>query len=154
MDCERKVRLEGNARGTGAGTGAGAYRPSFKRIASQTLGPANTKRALLGPAGWDHHQEEEDDDDEEGWYRTLGSRVSNRTPLASGRAPLLLLRGFLAGTGVGGGGGVGVETQAAERVVWVPSHICCQRLRVTWGWARRPRGRGVRTTGLVRCPSG
>ncbi|KAM5544896.1 hypothetical protein V8D89_001794 [Ganoderma adspersum] len=43
---------------------AGAYRPSFKRIASQTLGPANTKRALLGPAGWDHHQEEEEEEDD------------------------------------------------------------------------------------------
>lgn len=30
-----------------------SYRPSFKRLASQTLGPANAKRALLGPAGWD-----------------------------------------------------------------------------------------------------
>ena len=30
-----------------------SYRPSFKRLASQTLGPENSKRALLGPAGWD-----------------------------------------------------------------------------------------------------
>ncbi|PCH42706.1 hypothetical protein WOLCODRAFT_89967 [Wolfiporia cocos MD-104 SS10] len=30
-----------------------SYRPSFKRLASQTLGPDNAKRALLGPAGWD-----------------------------------------------------------------------------------------------------
>ncbi|KAH9846457.1 hypothetical protein C2E23DRAFT_864003 [Lenzites betulinus] len=52
---------------------AQAYRPSFKRIASQTLGPDNAKRALLGPAGWDHdeyeeeavaEEEEEDDDDD------------------------------------------------------------------------------------------
>ncbi|KZT06104.1 uncharacterized protein LAESUDRAFT_743565 [Laetiporus sulphureus 93-53] len=30
-----------------------SFRPSFKRLASQTLGPENSKRALLGPAGWD-----------------------------------------------------------------------------------------------------
>ena len=59
---------------TAAGTGAGAYRPSFKRIASQTLGPANTKRALLGPAGWDHHQEEEDDDGDVGGGGGAGGR--------------------------------------------------------------------------------
>ncbi|EIW58041.1 uncharacterized protein TRAVEDRAFT_29876 [Trametes versicolor FP-101664 SS1] len=41
--------------------GAPTYRPSFKRIASQTLGPDNAKRALLGPAGWDHDEEDEDD---------------------------------------------------------------------------------------------
>ncbi|KAI0833878.1 hypothetical protein BC628DRAFT_1414591 [Trametes gibbosa] len=35
-------------------------RPSFKRIASQTLGPNNAKRALLGPAGWDHDEYEEE----------------------------------------------------------------------------------------------
>lgn len=33
----------------------GSYRPSFKRLASQTLAPENAKRALLGPAGWDDH---------------------------------------------------------------------------------------------------
>ncbi|KAI0350424.1 hypothetical protein OH77DRAFT_1463778 [Trametes cingulata] len=43
------------------GYGAPTYRPSFKRIASQTLGPDNAKRALLGPAGWDHEEEDEDD---------------------------------------------------------------------------------------------
>ncbi|TBU37280.1 hypothetical protein BD309DRAFT_984396 [Dichomitus squalens] len=54
---------------------AATYRPSFKRIASQTLGPANTKRALLGPAGWDHEEEddgeepvhEEEEEEEEGY---------------------------------------------------------------------------------------
>ncbi|KAL7279492.1 hypothetical protein ACG7TL_007335 [Trametes sanguinea] len=51
--------------------GGSAYRPSFKRIASQTLGPDNAKRALLGPAGWDHDEQEEeavaeeDEEDEE-----------------------------------------------------------------------------------------
>ncbi|KAI1792062.1 hypothetical protein LXA43DRAFT_1181245 [Ganoderma leucocontextum] len=49
--------------GGGATAAAAAYRPSFKRIASQTLGPTNTKRALLGPAGWDRHEE-----------RTMGAR--------------------------------------------------------------------------------
>ncbi|EPS93659.1 hypothetical protein FOMPIDRAFT_1026454 [Fomitopsis schrenkii] len=39
-------------------------RPSFKRLASQTLGPEHTKRALLGPAGWDDDAAEEDDDDD------------------------------------------------------------------------------------------
>ncbi|KAI0346212.1 hypothetical protein BDW22DRAFT_730994 [Trametopsis cervina] len=45
-----------------------SYRPSFKRLASQTLGPTNNKRALLGPAGWDDHREESEeafDEDEE-----------------------------------------------------------------------------------------
>ncbi|KAI0648614.1 hypothetical protein C8Q79DRAFT_998690 [Trametes meyenii] len=54
------------------GYGASSYRPSFKRIASQTLGPDNAKRALLGPAGWDRDEEreespvveEEEEDDE------------------------------------------------------------------------------------------
>ncbi|OSC97873.1 hypothetical protein PYCCODRAFT_1098534 [Trametes coccinea BRFM310] len=48
--------------------GGSAYRPSFKRIASQTLGPENAKRALLGPAGWDHDEQEEEavaEEDEE-----------------------------------------------------------------------------------------
>ncbi|KAI0327072.1 hypothetical protein GY45DRAFT_1437216 [Cubamyces sp. BRFM 1775] len=49
--------------------GGSSYRPSFKRIASQTLGPDNAKRALLGPAGWDHEEEDEDaveeDEDED-----------------------------------------------------------------------------------------
>ncbi|KAI0365539.1 hypothetical protein BV20DRAFT_982539 [Pilatotrama ljubarskyi] len=43
------------------GYGQPTYRPSFKRIASQTLGPDNAKRALLGPAGWDHEEEDEED---------------------------------------------------------------------------------------------
>ena len=49
--------------------GGSSYRPSFKRIASQTLGPDNAKRALLGPAGWDHDEEDEDaveEDEEDG----------------------------------------------------------------------------------------
>jgi len=41
-----------------------SYRPSFKRLASQTLGPENTKRALLGPAGWDDDVVDDDDDDD------------------------------------------------------------------------------------------
>ncbi|THH31199.1 hypothetical protein EUX98_g2965 [Antrodiella citrinella] len=36
-----------------------AYRPSFKRLASQTLVPEHAKRASLGPAGWDEPEEEE-----------------------------------------------------------------------------------------------
>ncbi|KAI0071954.1 hypothetical protein K474DRAFT_478664 [Panus rudis PR-1116 ss-1] len=40
-----------------------SYRPSFKRLASQTLGPeGGPKRALLGPAGWDEEEEEEEDE--------------------------------------------------------------------------------------------
>ncbi|CAL1715925.1 unnamed protein product [Somion occarium] len=39
------------------------YRPSFKRLASQTLGPENPKRALLGPAGWDDHDHDDGDGD-------------------------------------------------------------------------------------------
>jgi hypothetical protein len=45
-----------------------SYRPKFKRLASQTLGPSNTKRALLGPAGWDDRETSEeafDEDDED-----------------------------------------------------------------------------------------
>ncbi|EKM57778.1 uncharacterized protein PHACADRAFT_251618 [Phanerochaete carnosa HHB-10118-sp] len=44
-----------------------SYRPSFKRLASQTLGPPNAKRALLGPAGWDdvRHGSEESEAIEE-----------------------------------------------------------------------------------------
>ena len=38
---------------------AASYRPSFKRLASQTLGPPNAKRALLGPAGWDDVRRED-----------------------------------------------------------------------------------------------
>ena len=52
------------ASGAGSYLSAPTYRPSFKRIASQTLGPENAKRALLGPAGWDH--DEEDEEGEEG----------------------------------------------------------------------------------------
>lgn len=51
----------------GSDTGAesdSSYRPSFKRLASQTLGPENTKRALLGPAGWDDDVVDDDDDDD------------------------------------------------------------------------------------------
>lgn len=41
---------------------ATAYRPSFKRLASQTLAPDNAKRALLGPAGWDDSNDNVDDE--------------------------------------------------------------------------------------------
>lgn len=40
-------------------------RPSFKRLASQSLGPDNAKRALLGPAGWEDDDDPDDEDDEE-----------------------------------------------------------------------------------------
>ena len=62
------------------------FRPGFKRLASQTLGPPNAKRALLGPAGWDHDdvdeedegldedEEDEDRDAMDGRRMTLGSR--------------------------------------------------------------------------------
>lgn len=42
-----------------------SYRPSFKRLASQTLGPVNAKRALLGPAGWDDVRRDSSEDIEE-----------------------------------------------------------------------------------------
>ncbi|KAL4243752.1 hypothetical protein ABKN59_011035 [Abortiporus biennis] len=41
------------------------YRPSFKRLASQTLGPDNAKRALLGPAGWEESNPADEDEDED-----------------------------------------------------------------------------------------
>lgn len=47
------------------GSEQGASRPSFKRIASQTLGPEHAKRALLGPAGWDHEEVEEEEEEEQ-----------------------------------------------------------------------------------------
>ncbi|OBZ72722.1 hypothetical protein A0H81_07355 [Grifola frondosa] len=53
----------------GADGAEAGCRPSFKRIASQTLGPENAKRALLGPAGWEdegREDEDEEEDDEEG----------------------------------------------------------------------------------------
>ena len=62
----------------GAESDSAAYRPSFKRLASQTLGPPNAKRALLGPAGWDDVQREgreealEEDDVEDGDTRRFG----------------------------------------------------------------------------------
>ncbi|PSS05474.1 hypothetical protein PHLCEN_2v3756 [Hermanssonia centrifuga] len=50
--------------GAESDSAASSYRPSFKRLASQTLGPVNSKRALLGPAGWDDDGEEALEDDE------------------------------------------------------------------------------------------
>ncbi|KAI0951472.1 hypothetical protein AcW1_008507 [Taiwanofungus camphoratus] len=55
----------------GTDSDASSYRPSFKRLASQTLGPEHSKRALLGPAGWDEDAVDEgdgdgDDDEEDG----------------------------------------------------------------------------------------
>lgn len=52
-----------------------SYRPSFKRLASQTLGPANTKRALLGPAGWDDRDPSEEAFDEEEEDQHRGQRA-------------------------------------------------------------------------------
>ncbi|OCH86065.1 hypothetical protein OBBRIDRAFT_814777 [Obba rivulosa] len=43
---------------------SGVYRPSFKRLASQTLGPENSKRALLGPAGWEDVLDDESDEED------------------------------------------------------------------------------------------
>ncbi|KAH9925499.1 uncharacterized protein B0H18DRAFT_1008747 [Fomitopsis serialis] len=59
--------------GSDAGTDSdSSYRPSFKRLASQTLGPENTKRALLGPAGWDDDGvDDEDDEDGDFGQRSL-----------------------------------------------------------------------------------
>ena len=45
----------------GAQAADAAFRPSFKRLASQSLGPDNAKRALLGPAGWDYDVAEDEE---------------------------------------------------------------------------------------------
>ena len=57
---EQGAHGQADNQGQGAAADAAAsymaqqtFRPGFKRLASQTLGPANAKRALLGPAGWD-----------------------------------------------------------------------------------------------------
>ncbi|KAI0750292.1 hypothetical protein C8Q80DRAFT_1270012 [Daedaleopsis nitida] len=73
---------------------APSYRPSFKRIASQTLGPEHAKRALLGPAGWDH---EEDEDEEEGGQEPVleeEEEEEEQDPRMAGTA------GVFAGSGV------------------------------------------------------
>ncbi|KAI0761560.1 hypothetical protein BD413DRAFT_616939 [Trametes elegans] len=61
------------------GYAGSTYRPSFKRIASQTLGPDNAKRALLAPAGWDEEEDgavvEEDEEEES---------TTARMPMSSG----------------------------------------------------------------------
>ncbi|KAI0636348.1 hypothetical protein C8Q77DRAFT_1072095 [Trametes polyzona] len=67
------------------------YRPSFKRIASQTLGPDNAKRALLGPAGWDHEEEdeaaveEEDEEEEQNARMPMGGSGAQYAGLGEGR---------------------------------------------------------------------
>lgn len=53
---------EGSNDGSSMSGGSSWFRPTFKRLASQTLGPANAKRATLGPAGWDDEAVEEDDE--------------------------------------------------------------------------------------------
>lgn len=87
--------LSGGSSITIVGSDAGAdsdssYRPSFKRLASQTLGPEHTKRALLGPAGWDDDAAEDEDDDDGSFGRRslstdesapVGSRHSDRSML-------------------------------------------------------------------------
>jgi hypothetical protein len=59
-----------------------SYRPSFKRLASQTLGPANAKRALLGPAGWDDVRREDseafDDEDDRDGDEHVSRRIAGR----------------------------------------------------------------------------
>ncbi|KAF7789742.1 hypothetical protein EIP86_000688 [Pleurotus ostreatoroseus] len=55
---ESSVGTESSDGGT-----SGSTRPSFKRLASQTLGPENSKRALLGPAGWEDEDALEEDDE-------------------------------------------------------------------------------------------
>ncbi|KZT65883.1 hypothetical protein DAEQUDRAFT_493615 [Daedalea quercina L-15889] len=68
--------------GSDAGTDSdSSYRPSFKRLASQTLGPEHTKRALLGPAGWDDDAADDDDDDDASYGRrslSAGADESNQ----------------------------------------------------------------------------
>ncbi|KAH9926520.1 hypothetical protein B0H21DRAFT_700761 [Amylocystis lapponica] len=60
--------------------GASPYRPSFKRLASQTLGPENSKRALLGPAGWedDEGADELDGDDDEDEFTSTRVYMDSR----------------------------------------------------------------------------
>lgn len=78
------------------------YRPSFKRLASQTLGPPNAKRALLGPAGCDQTEEVFDEEEEcrdegerqrlerlgrgDGLYGGYGHGSTRRFSLPVGRA--------------------------------------------------------------------
>ncbi|KIP08012.1 hypothetical protein PHLGIDRAFT_35155 [Phlebiopsis gigantea 11061_1 CR5-6] len=68
------------------GAAPASYRPSFKRLASQTLGPPNAKRALLGPAGWDdvRHEApeafEEDDEEDERAARRFAGRAYGQHP--------------------------------------------------------------------------
>ncbi|KAI8995699.1 hypothetical protein BD414DRAFT_520908 [Trametes punicea] len=80
------------------------YRPSFKRIASQTLGPDNAKRALLGPAGWDREDEdddeavaEEEEEEEEQNVRMsmsgLGGHSTGTTGMGEGRRMSLPTQG-------------------------------------------------------------
>ena len=88
-----QAHSDNQGQGQGAAADAAAsymaqqtFRPGFKRLASQTLGPPNAKRALLGPAGWDHDdvdeedegldedEEDEDRDAMDGRRMTLGSR--------------------------------------------------------------------------------
>ncbi|EMD33339.1 hypothetical protein CERSUDRAFT_117959 [Gelatoporia subvermispora B] len=50
--------------GSETGEESSSYRPSFKRLASQTLGPENSKRALLGPAGWEDIVDDDSSEDD------------------------------------------------------------------------------------------
>ena len=68
--------------GSDAGTDSdSSYRPSFKRLASQTLGPEHTKRALLGPAGWDDDAADDDEDDDGSFgRRSLSAGTDESAP--------------------------------------------------------------------------
>ncbi|RPD55028.1 hypothetical protein L227DRAFT_332810 [Lentinus tigrinus ALCF2SS1-6] len=105
-----------------------SFRPSFKRLASQTLGPANAKRALLGPAGWDHDEvddvEEEEDggeydydyDDEEGKGESEREREREREEERRDRdrdRDCDRAMGSLRHGGAAGAGGYGVGDAAA-----------------------------------------
>lgn len=77
----------------GTGDSQGSYRPSFKRLASQTLGPDNAKRALLGPAGWEEEDdvvddEEESSEDEHYAERDRRTVVSQQAKFVQGSRPM------------------------------------------------------------------
>jgi hypothetical protein len=87
----RESSVDAGSGGSEVGGGE-ALRPSFKRLPSQTLGPASAKRALLS-----REEEEEEEGEEEGAIKSYREK------------------GFSLGFGIGGGGGGAGESGLAER---------------------------------------
>ncbi|KAF8071436.1 hypothetical protein FPV67DRAFT_1778694 [Lyophyllum atratum] len=87
----------GGTDGSGAdGGGDGGLRPSFKRLPSQTLGPANTKRALVMRGGMD-----------EGEGVGVGVRAGGGAEGGSESS------GVVGGGGAGGNSGIGIAPALA-----------------------------------------